>query len=1296
MVHSKFNRCFFALMLFLAGGAGGVVYAQDTTNTIGNVSIASPTAASLGKYGDFPVSYNTGLPQISIPIYTVKSGSLSLPISLSYHASGLKVQEYASWVGAGWALNAGGVITRTVIGAADDRGVQAFNSTTNGYYSDSGYNSYLFIPNSGQTIGISYDGYFPDDQNFLQGHKDGEPDLYFFNFGGYTGKFYFNDDQTPIMVPEEDFKIQPDLNNGVGGMGFQGFIVTTPDGVKYYFGMTGNDNTAVAPIEISVPSTTQNGPAASNMAVSSWYLNKIVSADGMDSINLTYFKEQFSEYTLSMSPVYSNSSGGGFNPNTIYSYGLVKNFIQGVRLSGISFPNGAISFTPSASPRTDLAGYSNQGFYDEPNTNSGNNNLPSYGLGSISITSNNGFCKKDSLYTSYFQDNVNQLNGNLATFGSYAITSDTYRLRLDSIQETSCDATAKIPPYKFSYYPELVPRKLSFGLDHWGFYNGVTTNQGLIPTYFVTQGSGYPVMAYTGANRDASWPAMRGGALQRITYPTGGYTNFTFQANDTYCSYNTYTPTPTNQGYSVGYDGGTQTTGTYTSPATSNTFAVILTDNLSSGTGIFQMTNASTGVNAVTLDDVLGGTDTAYFICSPNTTYNINLSKNSSQGAGYGLMATLTQMVPTFVQGNIAVGGLRIDTLTSSDGLTADSVVTHYTYTANGGTQSSGILYSRPVYVQPLRNNAYGWVYGPINGTPGCLEPGVPSYYISPTSITPMSEVQGNHIGYNEVDVTQAGNGKSVYRYYGSEYWDFIIGDVCTRNLTNASCSSSIPSFPFAPLPFDPMRGELQSESYFNQNGQELKEVDYTPVYVMDSLTTPACKYAEVTDYQGYTGYLLQSARKTQTTTVSTMSDPTIAQQVSTTSMVYYGSSYHHQPTRKVTSTSTGDSLATNTKYVMDFRIAGCDAIPDSIPWYINTVDADSVQLFNDLGVCAASNWMCRLDTLANFRRHVSLTRNQYVRYRRRSFSGPTNIQSSCYLAALPSADTLLKPVLRLQNMYEDVPIETSQWRDFSLLQASYTRYDSSTSPVGYAYPGRTKLINLQAPSSTFTNAVVSGNTIAKDSRYADETYYSFANGKPLQVLPRSGITTSYLWDYLNTEPIAKVTNAVQADIAYTSFESNGQGNWSFGGTIVTDPSSPTGNNCYALGSGSISKTGLTATTTYVVSYWSKTGASYSVSGSTAVVQGKTIGAWTYFEHTVTGVTTETVSGTGNIDELRLYPSTAQMTTYTYTPLVGMTAQCDVDNRVTYYQYDALGRMKVILDQDHNVIKTVQYHYQGQ
>jgi hypothetical protein len=53
------------------------------------VTIASPNAASLGKYTDVPVNYQTGIPQINVPLYTIKEGCLTLPIGLSYHAGGL-------------------------------------------------------------------------------------------------------------------------------------------------------------------------------------------------------------------------------------------------------------------------------------------------------------------------------------------------------------------------------------------------------------------------------------------------------------------------------------------------------------------------------------------------------------------------------------------------------------------------------------------------------------------------------------------------------------------------------------------------------------------------------------------------------------------------------------------------------------------------------------------------------------------------------------------------------------------------------------------------------------------------------------------------------------------------------------------------------------------------------------------------------------------------------------------------------------------------------------------------------
>jgi YD repeat-containing protein len=64
------------------------------------------------------------------------------------------------------------------------------------------------------------------------------------------------------------------------------------------------------------------------------------------------------------------------------------------------------------------------------------------------------------------------------------------------------------------------------------------------------------------------------------------------------------------------------------------------------------------------------------------------------------------------------------------------------------------------------------------------------------------------------------------------------------------------------------------------------------------------------------------------------------------------------------------------------------------------------------------------------------------------------------------------------------------------------------------------------------------------------------------------------------------------------------------------------------------------------------------------------------------------------IDELRLYPKGAQMTTYTYEPLVGITNQCDANNNITYYEYDALNRLKTIRDKDRNILKTFEYKYQ--
>ena len=80
----------------------------------------SPEVSALMEYIDFPVSFHTGLPNITLPLYVVKEGALEVPISISYHGGGIKVYDQPGIVGLGWGLNAGGCVSRSVHGLPDD------------------------------------------------------------------------------------------------------------------------------------------------------------------------------------------------------------------------------------------------------------------------------------------------------------------------------------------------------------------------------------------------------------------------------------------------------------------------------------------------------------------------------------------------------------------------------------------------------------------------------------------------------------------------------------------------------------------------------------------------------------------------------------------------------------------------------------------------------------------------------------------------------------------------------------------------------------------------------------------------------------------------------------------------------------------------------------------------------------------------------------------------------------------------------------------------------------------------
>jgi len=62
-------------------------------------------------------------------------------------------------------------------------------------------------------------------------------------------------------------------------------------------------------------------------------------------------------------------------------------------------------------------------------------------------------------------------------------------------------------------------------------------------------------------------------------------------------------------------------------------------------------------------------------------------------------------------------------------------------------------------------------------------------------------------------------------------------------------------------------------------------------------------------------------------------------------------------------------------------------------------------------------------------------------------------------------------------------------------------------------------------------------------------------------------------------------------------------------------------------------------------------------------------------------------------DDIRFYPMDAQMTTYTYEPLIGVTSVSDINSKPTIYEYDGLGRLVLVRDFLGDILKKYDYNY---
>ncbi len=319
-------------------------------------------------------------------------------------------------------------------------------------------------------------------------------------------------------------------------------------------------------------------------------------------------------------------------------------------------------------------------------------------------------------------------------------------------------------------------------------------------------------------------------------------------------------------------------------------------------------------------------------------------------------------------------------------------------------------------------------------------------------------------------------------------------------------------------------------------------------------------------------------------------------------------------------------------------------------------------------------------------------TRKKFIKYTT-DYPG-----SSGELAALRQQNLVSTPVAVSEAVYDYV---NSTWQD-QFLSEEVTEF--TTLSTGDIRPVRILQQRFEKPRLSYNPSGPVYNGYfgpghSSNPTYAEvQTFAYDASGNLIYQKDESDRIVSNIFDYSDKYVVASVVNAhlVNDKPAYSSFETSALGGWTLTGSsaVYVTSSAVTGTRSMSLGANSTLTRTLNTAKAYILSFWATNGNTSVTGGATLVKSAPTYNGFTYYEYSIAqGTGTVTVSGNNSIiDELRLYPQTARMRTVTYDPVLGKTAECDENNRITYYEYDNLGRLRFTRDEKLNIVKMYEYN----
>ncbi len=555
-----------------------------TNMSLKDIIPPGPMAYELTRFEVQQPDLYTGTANVNIPLYTINFDGWQLPLSLSYHASGIMTNQEATEVGLGWALNTTAVITRQVNGGND-----LFNDTYQIGYKGYVYSDVNTLNNLNNYRNISDTERMVIRDKLTYKRIDTEPDEFRYNFFGYSGSFNLS------IKQQTNNKIEV-IKHQVNGVKIEfdeiakNFKVTTPDGFVGYFtikerttNVSGTDmgsgvgmSLKIVGDKFDVQEIIHSGKFR---VVTGWYLEKIVSPTGKEMVFKYNIGPDESSFFISTTQVAFGENmghrilpifptGGVLYPNVQFNGppypGFSRQIVEHVYQESITIPN-ELSINFSMEDRQDLepntmvklAFYAQSPelyFYNPNNPNEHPNYNSSEALNAnqplpkrYTALTINGLDASSTLHkTIHFrQSYFNEGSQGNALYSIYQYL----RSKLDAI--VIDDQT-----YRFYYATGLgLPVKSTLGVDHFGYYNGKhyeNYNAGglkhVLHGYSLQNSNGYPIGEIINTdlfnalprsffyvqeqNRKPNKDFAIGGSLVKVEYPTKGYSLYNYELHD--------------------------------------------------------------------------------------------------------------------------------------------------------------------------------------------------------------------------------------------------------------------------------------------------------------------------------------------------------------------------------------------------------------------------------------------------------------------------------------------------------------------------------------------------------------------------------------------------------------------------------------------------------------------------------------------------------------------------------------------------------------------------------------------